>query len=122
MISDKNKAQKDPSQEDIKFILELFNSNKFIDAKKEVDKQITKYPNSFILFNILGAILSEQKHLDEAVENYKKSIKTPFFGLFHTKLEFKKDDLETLLFNMYSQIIKNEPNIRISILSFGNCS
>ena len=76
MNSDKTKVQKDPTQEDIKFILGLFNSKKFIDTKKELDKQIIKYPNSFILFNILGAILSEQKQLDKAIENYKKSQKT----------------------------------------------
>ena len=40
MNSDKKKGQKDPSKENIKFILELFNSSKLIDAKKEIDKLI----------------------------------------------------------------------------------
>ena len=56
MNSDNKKEQKDPSKENIKFILELFNSNKLIDAKKEIDKQITKYPNSSILFNLCKTI------------------------------------------------------------------
>ena len=75
MNSDKKKGQKDPSKENIKFILELFNSSKLIDAKKEIDKQIIKYPNSSILFNILGAVLASQNQFDKAVENYKRSIK-----------------------------------------------
>ena len=75
MIPDSNKVQKDPTQEIIKFILELFNSSKFIEAKKEIHKQIIKYPNSSILHNILGAILAAQNQLDEAVENYKRAIK-----------------------------------------------
>ena len=75
MISDKDKVQKDPNQEVIKFILGLFNSNKFIDAKKEIDKQIIKYPNSSILFNILGAVLAEENQLDKAIENYRKAVK-----------------------------------------------
>ena len=58
-----DKIQKNPSGEEKDLILKFFNSKKLVEAKKEVDKQITKYPNSFILFNILGAILSEQKHL-----------------------------------------------------------
>ena len=69
------KDQNDPPQKEIKFILELFKENKFTDAKKKIDKQIIKYPNSSILFNILGAILSEQEQLDEAVQNYEKAVK-----------------------------------------------
>ena len=56
MIADSKKVQNDPPQEKIKFILELFNSSKIIDAKKEIEKQTIIYPNSSILFNILGAI------------------------------------------------------------------
>ena len=54
MNSNNKKEQKDPTKENIKFILELFNSSKLTEVKKEIDKQIIKYPNSFILFNILG--------------------------------------------------------------------
>ena len=75
MNSDKTKVQKDPTQEDIKFILGLFNSKKFIDTKKELDKKIIKYPNSSILFNIIGAVFSEQDQLNVAIENYKRAIK-----------------------------------------------
>ena len=75
MKSDNKKGQKDPTKENIKFILELFNSSKLIDAKKEIDRQIIIYPNSSILFNILGAVLTGQNQLDKAVENYKKAIK-----------------------------------------------
>ena len=38
MIVDNKIVQNDPPQEKIKFILELFNSNKLIDAKREIDK------------------------------------------------------------------------------------
>ena len=44
MILNNNKYQNNPPESDIKFILKLFNSNKFIDAKKEIDKKIIKYP------------------------------------------------------------------------------
>ena len=68
-------VNKDPESKELKFILELLNSNKFLNAKKEIDKKIIKFPNSSILYNILGAILAGQDKLDEAVKNYKKSIK-----------------------------------------------
>ena len=69
------KKQKDPPQNDVKFILSLLNSNKFIETKKEIDKQIINFPNSSILFNILGAVFTGQNQLDRAIENYKKAIK-----------------------------------------------
>ena len=40
----------------INFILQLFNSNKLIEAKKEIDQQLRKKKSS-VLFNILGAVL-----------------------------------------------------------------
>ena len=61
--------------ENIEKILELFNSNKLVEAKKEIEKKIKIYPNSFVLYNILGAVLAAENKLDLAIENYKKSLK-----------------------------------------------
>ena len=72
MVSDKQKKQKNPSDEGMKFILKLFNSNKFIEAKYEIEKQIVSYPNSPILYNMLGAVLAGQNYLKEAIESYKR--------------------------------------------------
>ena len=63
------KDQNDPPQKEIKFILELFNSKKLNEAKKEINRKITKYVNSPILFNILGAILGEQNQLNDSIAN-----------------------------------------------------
>ena len=71
MVSDKQKKQKNPPDESMKFILKLFNSNKFIEAKYEIEKQKVSYPNSPILYNMLGAVLAGQNHLKEAIESYK---------------------------------------------------
>ena len=75
MVLNNKQIQKDPNQKDIKFLLKLFNSNQLIDAKKEIDKQIAIYPNSSILYNILGAILAAQDQLDLSIEYYKRAIK-----------------------------------------------
>jgi len=56
--------------ENIEKILELFKSNKLIEAKKEIEKKIKIYPNSFVLYNILGAVLAAQNKLDDAIQNY----------------------------------------------------
>ncbi len=65
---------KDPTEQKIKFILELFNSSKYDEAQKEIDELFINYPNSPVLFNILGAIFAEQNKLDKAIENYEKSL------------------------------------------------
>ena len=68
------KIEKDPNQEDIKFILNLLNSSRFTEAEKEINRQMNQYPESSILFNILGALLSSKNNLDKAIDNYKKAI------------------------------------------------
>ena len=75
MTVDKKLVSNDPSQEKIKFVLQLFNSNKLIEAKKEIDKQLDAYPKSPVLFNILGAVFAGQNKLQEALTSYNKSIK-----------------------------------------------
>jgi protein O-GlcNAc transferase len=66
--------QKDPSEEKIKIILNLFNLNKLNETKKEIDKEILKYPNSAILLNIQGAVFASNNQLDFAIESYSKAI------------------------------------------------
>ena len=68
-----NKNQKDPSQSKIEFILNLFNLNKFEEARKKIQDQLTTYPNSSILYNILGAIFASENEFDKAIKNYEKA-------------------------------------------------
>jgi predicted Zn-dependent protease len=74
MISNHNKNKEDPPQKEIKFILELFKSNKFADAQKNIDKLIVEYPSSSILFNIQGAVLAGSNQFERAVVNYYKLV------------------------------------------------
>ena len=67
--------QNEPDNKQIKLILDLFNSKKLEEAKKEINKQTSKFPNSSILYNILGAVLAEENQLIQAIEQYEKSIK-----------------------------------------------
>ena len=60
---------------EIQEIINLYNSKKLDLAEKEVIKLIKTEPNNSILFNILGAILTGKKRFDQAIINYKKSIK-----------------------------------------------
>ncbi len=66
--------KKDPPEKVIKFILNLVNNNNFADAKIEIEKQVINFPNSSILYNILGAVFAGELKIDEAIQNYNKSI------------------------------------------------
>ena len=63
-----------PTQKEINNILDLFNSSKFTEVETKIKNEIINYPNSNILFNILGATLFRQNKLEKAIECYKKSI------------------------------------------------
>jgi len=85
-VENKN-INSDLTQEKIKFILELFNSNKLIEARKEIDRQLIVHSKSSVLFNIFGAILVKQNKPQEAIENYNKSIKiNPNYYQAHNNL------------------------------------
>ena len=58
----------------IQELIDLYRSGKLDIVKKKVVQLIEKYPNSFILYNLFGAVLADQKNLNEAVINYRKSI------------------------------------------------
>ena len=79
----------------IQELIDLYHSGKLDIVKKKVVKLIEKYPNSFILYNLFGAVLTDQKNLNEAVINYRKSIQInpDFFSL-----SGKKKRKENLVF------------------------
>ena len=58
----------------IQELIDLFYAGKFTLVEKKVVKLIEKYPKNFVLYNLFGAILVNQKKLKQAVVNFKKSI------------------------------------------------
>ena len=48
-----------PSEKELNFILKLFSLKKLDEVKKQIENDLKKYPNSPILFNILGVAYAE---------------------------------------------------------------
>ena len=113
MILDKKTFQNDPPKEKIKFILDLFNSNKLSEATKEIKKQLTIYPKSPVLFNILGAVFAGQNRLEDALTNYNESIKiNPKYFQAYINLGVcmhKAGEIKEAIIN-YQKAIEIEPN------------
>ena len=54
-------------------LINLYSSGNLDDAEYWARKLIKFYPDAFILFNVLGAILNSLKKFDEAIKNFKQS-------------------------------------------------
>ena len=54
-----------PSEKELNFILKLFSLKKLDEVKKQIDNDLKKYPNSAILFNILGVTYAESNEPKE---------------------------------------------------------
>lgn len=65
----------DPGQEQIKHLINFYNSGEFKTAEDECQKLIHHFPNSSVLFNILGAVLQKQKKSQKAVKAFDKAIR-----------------------------------------------
>ena len=64
----------EPSQHELKSLLELLNSKNFNEANLIVNSLIKKFPKSAILYNIQGAVLASLDQFEKSVVAYKKSI------------------------------------------------
>jgi len=117
--------QKDPAQKDIKFILSLLSSGKFTEAGKEANSQIINFPNSSILFNMLGAIHAGQNQFEKAIENYEKAIKInsnyaqAYNNLGITLQKLKKT---TLAINNYRKAIDLKNDFPEALNNLGNAT
>ncbi|NOU24483.1 MAG: tetratricopeptide repeat protein [Methylotenera sp.] len=70
-----------PSQLEMQPVLQLFNAGKLVEAESAAKKLVARYPNTFILYQILGICQDGLSKFSEAAENYAKALtlqpKTP---------------------------------------------
>ena len=63
------------NKHDYQSIINLLNAGKLEEAKNYASELIKKYPNDFLIFNILGICLAKQNKHIASVENFEQSIK-----------------------------------------------
>ena len=107
----------------IQELIDLYHSGKLDIVEKKIVKLIEKYPKSFILYNLFGAVLTDQKNLNEAVINYRKSIQiNPDYAEGYNNLGsvlYKLEKFEESI-DSYLQAIKINPNYAEAYNNFGN--
>ena len=97
----------------IQELINLYHSGKLTIVEKKVIELIKKNPKSFVLYNLFGAVLSNQKNFDKAVINYKKSIEiNPDYAEGHNNLGsalYKLGKFNEAI-DSYQRAIKIKPN------------
>ena len=69
-----NKDPREKVKKEIEIAMNLYKSGDNIAAENKAKLLIKKYPNIFILYNILGLALSNQKKIEDAYKAVLKKI------------------------------------------------
>ena len=63
-----------PSSQQLQPIVNLFTQKRYKQTLSESSQMLKKFPNSIILFNIIGASNAALMQFDAAIESYKKAL------------------------------------------------
>ena len=97
----------------IQELINLYRAGKLVIVEKKVTKLIKENPKNFILYNLLGAVLADQKKFDQAIINYNKSTEiNPNYAEVHNNLgsTFYKLRKFNESIDSYQRAVKIKPN------------
>jgi len=119
-MGQKNETQ--PDQQTIDEVLNLFKSGKLNKAKTKIENYIKKFPKSFVLFNILGAVCAGQDELEVAIDHHKKSVEiNPDYaeGYNNLGIAFQKLGLFEEAVKNYKKTLKLKPDFSLAYNNLG---
>ena len=113
----------DPPSEQLQSIVNLFTQRRLKQALSESSQMLEKFPNSVILFNIVGASNAGLREFDAAIESYKKAleIKPDYAEVYYNMGIALKDkgDPEAAI-DSYKQALKIKPDYAEAYYNMGN--
>ncbi len=113
----------DPPSEQLQSIVNLFTQRRLKQALSESNQMLEKFPNSVILFNIVGASNAGLREFDAAIESYKKAleIKPDYAEVYYNMGIALKDkgDPEAAI-DSYKQALKIKPDYAEAYYNMGN--
>ena len=122
MKKDKNLSNQ-PNQDEMKEVESLFRSNQLDTLENTLNRLILKYPESYMLHNILGVTLQKKGLLEEAKNSFKKAIKiNPNFDHGYNNIGniFKNvNNFKDAIVN-YNKAIEINPNYAEAYSNLGN--
>ena len=116
------KSETQPDQQTIDEVLNLFKSSKLDKAKIKIESYIKKFPRSFVLFNILGAVCAAQDELEVGISHHKKSVEiNPDYaeGYNNLGIAFQKLGLFEEAVKNFKKTLKLKPNFSLAYNNLG---
>lgn len=112
-----------PSQDDINALIKQYNSGMMAKAEQNCEQLLQTYPQSFILFRILGVVLKEQGKLQEAIKAFNKAIQLkPDYpeAYFDRGITFENIGQIDEAVSNYDKAIQLKPDYVDAYLNHGN--
>ena len=113
----------DPPLEDLQSVVNLLSNGKLQQALSDSSQMLEKFPNSFVLCNIVGATNAGLTQFDSAIDSYKKALKLkPDYAeaYYNMGVALKgKGDLKEAI-NSYKKALKIKPDYAEAYYNMGN--
>ena len=107
----------DPSQEQLKSVLNLYTHGKLQQALSESSQMLERFPNSVVLYNISGASNAALKRFDAAIDSYQQALRIkPDYAEVHNNMGSvmkDKGDLEQAI-ESYQQAKRIKPDYAVA--------
>jgi tetratricopeptide (TPR) repeat protein len=104
----------DPPQDQVQALIDFYNQGKFQQVLKKTKWLRQQFPNSFILYSLLGAANVRLRQFDAAIDSYKQALKIKpdiADGYYNMGNALKaKGDLEAAI-DSYEQALKIKPDV-----------
>jgi Flp pilus assembly protein TadD len=117
------KKLKDPSSEQLKFVIKLYTEGQLHQALSHSIKMLEEFPNSAVLHNISGVCNAGLMQFDNAINSYKKAIKIKpnYADLYNNMAAALKEngDLDAAIDNC-KKAVKIKPYYAEAYINMGN--
>ena len=119
----KNSNTQEPSQEQLKSLINLYSQGQFKQVLTEASQLLLKFPNSATIYNLTGAVNEQLGKLKEAIEAYNKALAIkPDYAVAYYNMGNALKDLGKLeeAIEAYSKALSINPNYAEAYLNVGN--
>tara|TARA_B100000780_G_scaffold230286_1_gene169999 strand:+ start:152 stop:2509 length:2358 start_codon:yes stop_codon:yes gene_type:complete len=121
-ITSKGSSNSEPSQEQIKALISLYNKDQFERVLSQLKPLIGLFPKAIILFNIQGACNAALKKYDAALDSYKQAIKiNPNYAEAYNNvgIALKNKGCLSAAIDSYKKAIKIKPDYAEAYYNMG---
>jgi len=122
-LSESSASLKDPPSDQLQLIIKLFTQGQLQQALSNASRMLERFPNSVVLYNIVGASNAKLMQFDAAIDSFKKALKIkPYNAEAYNNMGnalMGKGDLVAAV-GSFKQAIEVNPNFAEAYNNMGN--